>query len=179
MTKTKFKNVFTREGLIETPSPSGDMIVEDCGWIYEDGELVYTVRSKTNLYEKIQAARDSVDLQAMLKRYEAGDNTVLDKVQGMYIDTVDLPKNYAELYTAVSRANEVFESMPVAIKEEYNNNPAAYWRAFGTEEFDKTLNAYRKSIYNSYNLSDNKPVQTVDKSVDNVSKDVKEGEMNE
>lgn len=170
MANKLFKNIYTRSGLTENYSPSGDEYVVEKGWIYEDGELIYKEKGKTNLYEKIQAARDSVDLQAMLARYEAGDDTALQKVQGMYIDTVDMPKNYADLYTAVSRANEVFDSMPVEIKEEYDNNPAAYWRAFGTEEFDKTMNAYRKMVYDTYHIEDPNPVVTAP-----IKEEVKEG----
>lgn len=173
----KFKDIFNRKNLIKVKSPTGDKIIQNFGWSYIDGDYKYVKKNDIPLYEKIQAARDSVDLKAILRRYEEGDKTALDKVKGMYIDAVDLPKNYAELYTAVSRANDIFDAMPVEIKEKYENNPAKYWRAFGSEAFDDTINAFRKQQFDIYNRVDDNPVNTVDKlNVESEVENVQESE---
>lgn len=99
-----------------------------------------------------------------MQRYEDGDSTALNKVQGMYIDSVDLPKNYAELYDAVSKADLVFEQMPATIKSKFNNNAAEFWKNYGKDEFDDLLNSYREETFNRYGLTDNNPVKTVEKS---------------
>lgn len=158
--KSVFKNIYTRDGLTKHLSPVGSRIHIKYGWIYEDGDLVYAEKGKTNTYEEIQAAKDSVDLHAIMKRYENGDESALDKVQGMYIDTVDLPKNYAQLYDQVSKANMVFDAMPAEIKKQYNNNPATFWKNYGKDEFDNVINEYRKEVFSRYGLEDEKPVAT-------------------
>lgn len=157
----KFKDTLNRKNLYKHTSPSGSPIQGILKWRFnEDGDFVRVLTEKRNLYDEIQAARDSVDLQRMLERYESGDETALNKVQGMYIDTKDMPKNYHELYASISLHNEVFDSMPVEIKEKYHNSPAEYWKAFGTKEFDETLNAFRAEVYAKYGMADDNPVNT-------------------
>ena len=102
----EFKNRYVRKGLTKHESPVGSDFMEVTGWTFKDGEYVHTVKKVTNMFEKIQAARDSVDLHKIMERYEDMGESALDRVQGMYIDTVDLPRNYAELYDAVSKAND-------------------------------------------------------------------------
>lgn len=156
-----FKNKYDRVGLIEVTSPTGDGIRIKRGWIYEDGELVYKDKGLTNVYEEIQASKDSVDIHAIMQRYENGDATALDRVQGMYIDTIDLPKNYAQLYDAVSKADMVFDAMPAEIKQKYNNNAATFWKNYGAEEFDNIINNYRKETLARYGMDDLTPIKTV------------------
>lgn len=156
-----FRTKYDLDKKTEHVSPSGDDIHITYGWIYEDGVLKYVEKERTNLYAKIQAEKDLTDLHAILSRYEAGDDTALDKVEGMYMDTVDLPKNYAELYTAVSRANDIFDNMPSEIKQKYDNNPAMFWKNYGTVAFDDLVNAYRADQYAKYGMYDSNPVNTV------------------
>lgn len=150
-----------REQYIRVHSETGSPIHEKKGWIYEDGELKWVTKEKVNTYALIQAEKDAVELHSILKRYENGDDSALNKVQGMYMDMVDLPSNYAELYSAVSRADDVFYSMPTDIREKYHNNPAEFWKNYGSEAFDDLVNAYRADIYNSYGMVDPEPVNTV------------------
>lgn len=150
-----------REQHIRVRSEAGSPIHERKGWIYEDGELRWVTKEKINMYALIQAEKDAVELHSILKRYENGDDSALNKVQGMYMDMVDLPSNYAELYSAVSRADDVFYSMPTEIREKYHNNAAEFWKNYGSEAFDDLVNAYRADVYNSYGMVDPEPVNTV------------------
>lgn len=155
-----YKNIYTRENLTVIDTPTGEPIRIKKGWIYEDGELVYKEKGITNVYEEIQAAAESVDLHAIMNRYENGDATALNKVQGMYIDAVDLPKNYAELYDAVSKADMVFETLPADIKSQFNNSAATFWKNYGEEEFDQIINTYRKDTLERYGFVDDNPVMS-------------------
>lgn len=157
-----FRTKYDRDKKERLFSPIGSEIYERNGWIYDDGELKWITKSKENMYAKIQAEKDAVELHAILQRYEDGDDSALNKVEGMYMDTVDLPRNYAELYSAVSRADDVFYSMPVEIREKYNNNAATFWKNYGSEAFDDLVNAYRSDIYSRYGMIDENPVNTVD-----------------
>lgn len=156
-----WRNKYNSEDYRREVSPVGSPMAVKTGWtVDKSGDQKFVVKSTFNLYERIQAARDSVDLQALLKRYEAGDNTALDRVQATYFDLVDMPTNYAEMYQAIQNCNDIFAGLPVDIKEAYNNNPAKFWADSGTSKFDNVINAYRSDILRSHAMLDEKPMQT-------------------
>lgn len=161
-----FKNRYSRKYLTKHESPVGSEFMEVTGWTYEDGEYKHVVKKVTNLYEKIQAARDSVDLHKIMERYEDEGQSALDRVQGMYLDTVDLPKNYAQLYDAVSKANDTFDALPATIKDKFNNNAATFWKNYGRETFDDIVNEYRTEVFSRYGMEDFSPVNTSGKHSD-------------
>lgn len=156
-----FRNKYETKKRVRKYCNSGSEVFERKGWIYDDGELVWVTKEVVPMYAEIQAQKDLVELHAILKRFEDGDDSALNKVEGMYMDTVDLPKNYAELYSAVNRANDVFYSMPTEIKEKYSNNPAKFWRNYGTAAFDDLMNAYRAEVYGEYGQVDPSPINSV------------------
>lgn len=161
-----FKDIFKRKDLSKIDTVTGEPIRVKRGWIYEDGNLVYKEKGLTNVYEEIQAQAEMTDLHAIMNRYENGDSNALNKVQGMYIDAVDLPKNYAQLYDAVSKADMVFETLPAEIKSQFNNNAAEFWKNYGQEEFDYIVNKYREDTLSRYGLKDDNPVETAKKSAE-------------
>lgn len=156
-----YKDIYNRKDLLHHISPSGNGFRIKRGWMYEDGEMIYKEKGITNVYEEIQSYKDQVDIHNIMKRFENGDESALDKVQGMYIDTVDLPKNYAQLYDAISKTNTIFESMPAEIKAAYNNDAAKFWKEYGTETFDAVINNYRAGEFARYGMVDDKPVDSV------------------
>lgn len=161
MTQMKFRTKYDLNKRIRTFSPECSPIYERKGYTYIDGELKWVTKEKINRYAEIQAEKDAVELHAILERYENGDDTALDRVNGMYMDTVDLPSNYAELYAAVTRADDVFYSMPTEIREKYDNNAAMFWKNYGTEAFDDLVNAYRNDVFKQYGMVDTDPISTV------------------
>ena len=158
--KKLFKDIYKRKDLSKIETITGEPIRVKRGWIYEDGDLVYKEKGLTNVYEEIQAQAEMTDLHAIMNRYENGDATALNKVQGMYIDAVELPKNYAQLYDAVSKADMVFDTLPAEIKMQFNNNAAEFWKNYGQEEFDHIVNKYREDTLSRYGLADENPIET-------------------
>lgn len=140
---SKYRKEVNEKNRIRVPAPSGDKITAVRGWVYENGEYVFKVKKLHNHYEETQAARDAVDLKKILERYKAGDEDALERVNGFYMDTVNIPKTIGEMYDAMSTAQMVFDSMPIEIKNKYNNNPATFWKEYGTESFDNFVNDYR------------------------------------
>lgn len=188
MSKVKFKNILTRDNLYHCSNETGQIDRPVIKWrLNNKGEQIRKVVDFEPVYEKIQAERDAVDLQAILRRYEEGDATALDKVHGMYIDTADLPKTYADMYRAVQIHNDSFNSMPIEIKEQFDNNPAKFWSNFGTEEFDNIIREYRETTLNYYGLEDENPIVTVEGDIngmnavheERIEKAAKVGEDNE
>ena len=93
--------------LLNTPktqfSPSGEKIYS---WEYFDrtGNLK---TDKSNVYEKIQSYKDSVDYKKLIER---GELETYDDRNDLYLDTTKLPNNYAD-------TNEYIKSISLAIAE--------------------------------------------------------------
>ena len=70
------------------------------------------VSGVNNRYDEIQSHRESVELSVLLQRYAQGDETALNKVQGVYEDIVDSPKTLADIYEYVKDAENSFNDLP-------------------------------------------------------------------
>ena len=87
----------------------------------ENGNAYLEKVGEINTYEKIQSYKDEVDPMSILARYAAGDTTVMAN-PGWYIDTSKLPANYIEWRNLMNEQKEKFETLPLEIKNKFNNN---------------------------------------------------------
>lgn len=128
-----------REQFFTAPgSPEYPIYIAD-----ENGDPVQS--GVANLYEEIQSHRESVELSTLLQRYAQGDETALNKVQGVYEDIVDSPRTFAELYERVKDAEQSFNGLPGDLRALFDNSPVAFWRSLGTPEFTKKVDEYERS----------------------------------
>lgn len=101
----------------------------------ENGSLDLVEVGKENIYDLIQSHADSVDIHVILKRFEAGEYDVLNKLQGIYADVTDLPKNYAELLNKVIAGENAFLELPVELRAKFNHSFAEFLQSAGTDEW--------------------------------------------
>lgn len=112
---------------------------------------VYSLKSKTagnteleitgekDIYAEIQSHADSVDIKTIMTRYQLGDESVLNKKQGQFIDVSDMPTNFADIMKTVITAENNFNSLPMEVRREYNYSPAEYIADIGSDRWLKTL----------------------------------------
>lgn len=81
---------------------------------------------KENIYEKIQSWADSCDLALLMKKFENGDYSALNKTNPVYMDITDFPTSYMEMFNRLQDAEDNFGQLPVEIKEKFNNNFREY-----------------------------------------------------
>lgn len=125
----------------------GDPIVPTYSLVYDDdGTPGLKETGKTNLYESIQSYRDSTDIHVLLDRYRNGEVDVLSRVQGIYADFTEAPKTFADMLNLVNAGKEYFDSLPVAVKQQYNNNFAEFMSDFGSESFYKKIGLETDSV---------------------------------
>lgn len=98
----------------------------------ENGKPYLEQVGEINTYEKIQSYRDEVDPMSILARYAAGDTTVMAN-PGWYIDTSKLPANYIEWRNMMNEQKEKFETLPLEIRNKFNNS-FDQWAATAGEE---------------------------------------------
>lgn len=109
----------------------------------DEGDPV--VSGVNNRYEEIQSHRESVELSVLLQRYAQGDETALNKCQGVYEDIVNSPKTLADVFEYVKDAENSFNNLPPGLRELFNNSPVEFWRQAGTAEFTEKFDRFTSS----------------------------------
>ena len=102
----------------------------------EDGKRSLKVVGKVDLYAEIQSYKDSCDINYILERFANGDQTALSRVQGIYGDFSQMPTTYAELSQRVIDAENLFNSLPLEVRQQFNFSPSEFFAAIGTEKYN-------------------------------------------
>lgn len=104
----------------------------------ENGRPYLEQVGEINTYEKIQSYRDEVDPMSIMARYAAGDTTVMAN-PGWYIDTSKLPANYIEWRNLMNEQKEKFETLPLEIRNKFNNSFDQWAATAGEESWMKAM----------------------------------------
>lgn len=83
----------------------------------DDGNIQLEESGVEDLYDYIQSFRDSVDINILLRKYQAGDVTALSKRQGAYFDASGMPRTYMEMLNLVIGAEQAFNALPLEERE--------------------------------------------------------------
>lgn len=135
----KFRNQFTNDSHVFISNP-GSKIVADYGLITaEDGSTAVGVVGEKNLDAIIQSNKDTGNVALLVAKYNAGDDEALNKVRGVYGDFRNMPTTYAEMVSRLTECRAIFESLPVDIKEQFDNNPDVFWSEYGSERFNNII----------------------------------------
>lgn len=121
--------------------PGTDVHQTYVGAYDDDGKVILVPDKVVNTYDKIQSYRDSCDLNLLLKRYLAGDESCLQRVQGVYGDFATMPTDYASLLNRVSDGHRLFDSLSVEVKQAFGNSYEQFIVAMGKPDFWQRLNA--------------------------------------
>lgn len=119
-------------------TPSGDGYVE----VYElkadikgnpTEELILT--GKKSLFDEIQAYHESTEIANIINRFANGETDVIHAVEGVYADVTNAPTSYADYFKKVREAEKIFNQLPDAIKDKFDNDPEKFFLEFGTDSF--------------------------------------------
>lgn len=105
----------------------------------ETGSLELKEDGVTDTYAIIQSHRDSTDINSIIARFTRGDLSALNERQGSYGDFTNFPKTYAEAQQKMIDATNLFMSLPVEERANYNHNPAEFIADIGSEKWLKVL----------------------------------------
>lgn len=104
--------------------------------------------SFVNVYERIQADRDSTDINKLMERFALGDSEALDINKGFYIDARELPKDYREVFDRGLEAEQYFDSLPTELKQMFDNSYSVYFSEIGSPEFEAKYQKYNDRFVN-------------------------------
>lgn len=103
------------------PSPAGVKFIDEVILDEVERKLVRT-DLRTDIKAMINSYASQVDIQKLLKiRDVSGDDSVLFKKQGFYVDSRNMPKNQQEVYRAILNADKVFKKLPDDVRKEYKS----------------------------------------------------------
>ncbi len=92
-------------------------------YLVKDGE--------TDTYAIIQSHKEECDINLMLQKYAAGDNSMI-RQNGRYIDTSNLPTTIHEYFNLMTAQRDKFNALPAAIKQKFDNSFEVWASTSGT-----------------------------------------------
>ncbi len=108
----------------------------------ETGKKELKQSGTTNIYDKIQAAKESCDVYNVLKQYQDGNLEVLDKVHGVYGDFTQMPRNLAEAQQTLIDAEKTFESLPLDVRREFNNSTTEFLASITNGKYEAIMKKF-------------------------------------
>lgn len=103
--------------------------------VNDDGSIDLVEAGKEDINAYIQSFAESCDLECILAKYAAGDTSVLSVKKPMFGDFTKMPSTYAEVLQLQIDSANLFNSLPVDIKKQFDNDPNKFLAAAGTNEW--------------------------------------------
>lgn len=107
-------------------SNGGSRIREIREPLLKDGKISVEVVGKEDIQDYINSFADSVDIEKIVARAMNGEPELLDQRKGFYGDFTEYPKTYAEMLDRVIQAQNIFEKLPLEVRNRFNNDPAQF-----------------------------------------------------
>lgn len=137
------------EDRVRTYSNPGSMIRDILApKLDSKGNRIIVKKDQENLYASIQSYADQCDINYILTRYMDGDETVLLKKVGEFMDTTNIPDNISDLFNLTVEANDIFNHLPIDVKEKFGNNVYNFASNMGTPEWNEIMNTSERDIKN-------------------------------
>lgn len=137
----KFPTLYDEVKVI--PTNSGNVFETQYSQRYTADGTPYLEAQKTqkNNYEIAQSNKDICDYSSMMRKYYAtGDDSILNRgIKGSFGDFTDAPRDLIDAQNKINAGIDAFNSLPVDIRNEYDNNPYKFFASAGTEKFEKLM----------------------------------------
>jgi hypothetical protein len=121
---------------------------------------------ETNVYEKIQAGKDSATLENLINKYKIKINDEnLTKLDETITDLTNIPTNLVEALNTIDEARATYENSPTEIKKVFNNN--------FTEFLAGSQNGTLESLIKQYKPQQQEETVTAEKTLEEQLADAK------
>lgn len=135
-----------KKNIEEFSSCCGDPVGITYEYKYIDGIKLLVPSGEVDRQAFIDSYADSQDINVMINKFLQGDSSVLNPSSGQYGDFSNCPSTYAELFDHVQKCKNVFDSMPVEVKEKFDNSYEVFWTQFGSDRFDEIFKDFNNGI---------------------------------
>lgn len=121
-------------------SNPGSKIEDVMDWITDEkGKLHYVKTGERNIYEYIQAGRDTCDMAIIIERIKNGETNLLNVNPGKYGDITEIATNFNEAYQQASAVQSKFDSLDPEIKAVFGNNYETFVESVLNNTIDSLL----------------------------------------
>lgn len=137
-TKEKINRFRTKYDTFYTPfkAPTGEKVqIEHTPHMGLDGRRKLVKDNPKPIYEIIQASREQCEIDRIVKRAMQGDTSVLNAMEGQYIDITGAPKSLAHAQQIIINAKRQFEELDVETRKLFDNNVEVFIATAGTKEW--------------------------------------------
>lgn len=100
-----------------------------------DGKKMLVQCGEKNTQDLIESFSESADINWIISRYLAGDTSVINPYSPMYGDFRNMPKTYAEMFERAQQAENMFNSLPVEIREKFDHSVDKFMAEFDSPQF--------------------------------------------
>lgn len=159
------RNKFSRipDDFTSFKSPAGDLFHDVLSPSFRsDGTIELKVSDRVDIKKEINSYRDETDMSFILSRLMSGDDSVLNPRPPMYGDFSQLPTSYAEMLNMVIDGERYFDSLPLDIRKNFDNDRAKWFASIGSEPWLSAMGLVRREdMAPASVVPDVKPVQEV------------------
>lgn len=107
--------------------------------VLKDGSIALIENGYIDTDQMIESHRQSVELSTLIARYNNGDLSALNQVNGFYADVANAPKTLPEALQIVFNAESAFNQLPVDVKKEFGSDWRQWLADAGTDEWNKVM----------------------------------------
>lgn len=105
------------------------------GKVLPSGEIELVYDGVENIQEYIDSFEQETNIENIITRVNNGEIDLLHSAAGAYMDTVGMPKTYAEILQTVIDGQRTFEMLPIEIKEKFGNDFNQWFAQMGNDDF--------------------------------------------
>lgn len=102
--------------------------------VMQDGKIKLSPAGKEDFHGMIQTFKESTDMSYIISRLANGDTSVI-RSGSSFGDFTNVPNNYAELLQLQIDAKKLYDSLPVEIKKQFDNDVNKFFASAGTQDW--------------------------------------------
>lgn len=133
----KFRNSYERVAVKSCPGTPEKVIFGSK--VLKNGRISTFEKGKDNYYEYIQSFSESVDINKTIQKFINGDVNALNQRKGEFIDCTQFPTNYAEVLNVINNATNLFNSLSLDERAQFNFNLNEFIASIGTDKYNEVL----------------------------------------
>lgn len=120
-------------------SPGSNKHIEFSSKVLKDGSIELVRSGVTDTDAMIESHRAGTELKNLLVRFQNGDLSALNQVNGFYADVTGAPSDTAVALQYVMNAQSTFDSLPIDQKRIYDNDFRKWIADFGSVDWLKNM----------------------------------------